>query len=62
MSENTYHTQFPDTPLQESTASIKIYLGESIIVVGQREVDVLAEEQMANLPLMVVATKLVWSH
>lgn len=55
VSEKTYRSLFIDTPLQESTASLKTYSGESIKVVGQREVEVLAEGQTAKLPLIVVA-------
>ena len=40
VSEKKYRSLFPDTPLQESIASLKSYSGESIRVVGQREVEV----------------------
>ena len=55
VSEKTYQTLFPDTPMQTSTVSLKTYSGEPLKVVGQREVEVYAERQTVRLPLIVVA-------
>ena len=52
VSEKKYRSLFPDTPLQESIASLKSYSGESIRVVGGGS---FAERQTARLPLIVVA-------
>lgn len=55
VSEQTYNALFPDIPLLESTVTLKSYSGEPIKVVGQREVEVSAEQQKSRLPLVVVA-------
>lgn len=55
VSEATYKQLFADTPLSETSTTLKTYSGEPLRVVGQREVEVCAEKQTARLPLVVVA-------
>ena len=40
MSEQTYRTMFPDTPLQETKTTLKMYSREPLKVMGQRDVRV----------------------
>ena len=55
MSEQTYQTMFPDIPLKETKTTLKMYSGEPLRVIGQRDVQVKIAGQTANLPLTVVA-------
>ena len=46
---------FPDIPLQEAKMTLKTYSGETLRVVGQRDVRVVIAGQTTKLPLTVVA-------
>ncbi len=54
VSEKTYRSLFPRTPLQPSTAKLRTYSGEPLMVQGQQMVQVQYGEQRAKLPLLVV--------
>ena len=55
VSEKTFHQLFPSTTLQPSSIQLHSYLGESITVVGQVEVEVNYGTQTVKLPLIVVS-------
>ena len=59
MSKQIYRTMFPDTPLQETKTTLKIYSREPLRVVGQRDVLVVIAGQTAKLTLTVAGNGLL---
>ena len=54
VSEHTFGSTWPDTPLQISSVKLCTYSNESLEVLGQIEATVQYNEQTVNLPLIVV--------
>ena len=57
ISTKTDQALFTDEPLSESTASLSMYSGQPLRVLGQREVEVCVSVQRSKLPLIVVDGK-----
>lgn len=54
LSEQTWKSTFPGTPLHASNLKLKTYSGEQLKVVGQATVEVQYEEQSFHMPIQVV--------
>ena len=57
LSEHTFKSKWPDTPLQSSSVKLRTYFNESLQVLGQFEVKAQYNRQTLQLPLIVVKGK-----
>lgn len=51
MSEEAWRKRFPTAPLEESQIKLRTYTGEALDIIGQANVQVTYQDQIANLPL-----------
>ena len=57
MSEEAWRKRFPTAPLEESQIRLRTYTGEALDIIGQANVQVTYEDQIANLPLQIIKGK-----
>ena len=54
VSEHTFTSKWPNTPLQSSSVKLRTYSNEQLHVLGQFEASIQYSDQSAQLPLIVV--------
>ena len=57
MSEEAWRKRFPTAPLEESQIKLRTYTGEALDIIGQTNVQVTYQDQIANLPLQIIKGK-----
>lgn len=57
MSEEAWRKRFPTAPLEESQIKLRTYTGEALDIIGQANVQVTYQDQIANPPLQIIKGK-----
>lgn len=63
VSEEAWRKRFPTAPLEESQIELRTYTGEALDIIGQANVQVTYQDNIANLPLQIIKakrTKPIW--